>query len=142
MPNHQLTPPFEHIPLGHEPQSPIAVDAPEVEQESHERLVERVREVVPDVLPAHVFKLLSIHETAFANNLLDLVIHILLEDRSYPKDLKGKAKARTAEEKTTEIPGDTDTDVDYLLLDANRHLGSTYRTLSMVCLFHLSSDRC
>ena len=43
----------------------------------------------------------EIHEPAFPNNLLDVVIDILLEDRSYPKDLKGKAKARATDEKAT-----------------------------------------
>jgi TRIAD3 protein (E3 ubiquitin-protein ligase RNF216) len=133
VPNHQLTPPVEHIQPGHEPQPPATADASEAVQESHERLVERVREVVPDVLPAHVFKLLSTHEDTFADNPLDVVIHILLEDRSYPKDLKGKAKARAAEKETEESPGDIDTNMDYTLLDANRHLGSVYRNLSWVC---------
>jgi len=126
VPNRQLTP-FEL------PTPPVAADASKVAQESHERLVERVREVVPDVLPAHVFDLLSIHEPAFPNNLLDVVIDILLEDRSYPKDLKGKAKARATDKKATgEISGDIDTGEDYTLLDANRRLGSGYRTLSLV----------
>jgi hypothetical protein len=126
IPNRQLTPLEPPTP-------PVSADASKVEQESHESLVERVREVVPDVLPAHVFDLLSIHEPAFPNNLLDVVIDILLEDRSYPKDLKGKAKARTSDKKTTgETSGDIDTGVDYSLLDANRRLGSGYRTLSWV----------
>ena len=127
VPGHQPTPPLGHIPLSEEPPPPVTVDASEVVQESHERLVERVREVVPDVLPAHVFELLSIHETTFADNILDAVIHILLEDRSYPKDVKGKAKAKAFEEieKVSE-------DIDYTLLDTNRRLGSVYRTLSLV----------
>ena len=132
--NHQLTP-VEHIQPGHKPQLPATVDTSEAVRESHERLVERVREVVPDVLPAHVFKLLSTHENTFANNLLDVVIHILLEDRSYPKDHKGKAKARTAEKETEESPGDIDTNMDYTLLDATRHLGSVYHNLSLVCFY-------
>jgi E3 ubiquitin-protein ligase RNF216 len=102
-------------------------------KESHEKLVERVREVVPDVLPAHVFELLSTHENTFSKNLLDAVIDILLEDRSYPKDLKGKAKARVAEKKTEEISEDIDTNMDYTLLDASRRLGSVYQKLSLVC---------
>lgn len=130
VPDHRLTPALEHIPLGEKLPPPVTADAPEVVQESHERLVERVREVVPDVLPAHVFKLLSTHETVFANNLLDAVIHTLLEDRTYPKDVKGKAKA--VEKKTEEVSGDIGTGVDYRLLDMNRRRGSVYRTLSLV----------
>lgn len=129
-PEHRLTPPLEHIPLDEELPPPVTADASEVVEEPHERLVEWVREVVPDVLPAHVFKLLSIHKTTFGNNTLDAVIHILLEDRSYPKDVKGKAKA--VEKKTEQVSGDIDTDVDYTVLNTNRRLGSVYRTLSLV----------
>jgi hypothetical protein len=123
---------FEHILPADEPPLPVIADASEVVQESHERLVERVREVIPDVLPAHVFDLLFIHEAAFSNNLLDIVIHILLEDRSYPKDVKWKAKA--AEEDTAEFLRDIYMNIDYTVLDTNRHLGSVYRALSLVRL--------
>jgi len=132
VPGHRLTPPLGHIPLGEEPPLPVTADASEVVQEPHERLVERVREVVPDVLPAHVVKLLSMHETAFPNNLLEAVIHILLEDRSYPKDVKGKGKAKAVEKKTEEVSGDIGADVDYTRPDKSRRLGSAYRTLSLV----------
>jgi TRIAD3 protein (E3 ubiquitin-protein ligase RNF216) len=98
----------------------------------HERLVERVREVVPDVLPAHVFELLAEHEAVPHVELLNVVIHILLEDRSYPKDIKGKGKAREPEEKSAEISGDTNRSVDYTHPDASRHLGRVYQDLSLV----------
>jgi hypothetical protein len=127
--NCQLAP-LEHIPLPHDPPLPVIADSSEVVEESHERLVERVREVFPDVLPKHVFELLAIHETVYADNLFEVVIHILLEDRSYPKDLKGKASARDGEETAS----DFEEDVDYTILDANRHLGWVYRTLSLVRL--------
>jgi TRIAD3 protein (E3 ubiquitin-protein ligase RNF216) len=91
-----------------------------------------VREVVPDVLPAHVFELLAAHEAVPHYELLNVVIHILLEDRSYPKDIKGKGKARAAEERSAEISGDTNTSVDYTRLDASRHLGRVYQDLSLV----------
>ena len=144
VPNHQLAPlDLEHTPLELEPPSPVAADTSDV-QESQERLVERVREVVPDVLPAHVFQLLSIYETAFADDLLDVIVHILLEDQSYPKDLKGKARAREEEDEETTLgfSGDADMNVDYLPLNANRHLGSVYRTLSLVCFDSLASAHC
>jgi hypothetical protein len=114
-------------------------------QESLERLVERVREVVPDVLRTHVSRLLSIHETVFSDNLLEVVIHILLEDRSYPKDLKGKARAGEEDEEEETAVGlleNTNTNVDYLPLVANRHPGSAYRTLSLVRFEYLSSTHC
>jgi len=105
-----------------------------VEQEPHKVLVQRVREVVPDVLPAHVFKLLDQHmAAAFSGNLLDLVIHKLLEDPSYPKDFKGKGKARAAKENPSDILGNVDTSIDYAKLDANRSQGSVYRGLCLVC---------
>jgi hypothetical protein len=142
---HQLTPPFGYIPLGQESPPPVTAGTPDVVRESLERLVVRVREVVPDVLPAHVFRLLSIHETVFPDNLLDVVIHILLEDQSYPKDLKGKAKAREEDEEDETIVGpleDTNTNIGYLPLDANWHPGSAYWTLSLVRFEYLSSTHC
>jgi hypothetical protein len=140
-PNHQLTP-FEYIPLGHESPPPVTADTPDVVRESLEGLVERVREVVPDVLPAHVFRLLSIHETVFPDNLPDVVIHILLEDQSYPKDLKGKGKARDEDDEDEVTVGfleDTDMNLGCLSLDANWHPGSTYWTLSLVRFEYLPS---
>jgi len=127
-PNHQLTPPAEHVTLPDEPPRPVTPVASEAGPESHDRLVERVREVVPDVLPTHVFELLAMHETTFPNNLLDAVIHMLLEDRSYPKDVKGKAKARAAES-TAETSEDL---VDYSRVGGDRRLGPKYRILSSV----------
>ena len=129
--NRQLTPP-EHDPLPHESPPPVSTPASDVAPETHERLVEQVREVVPDVLPAHVFDLLAAHETVPRNDLLNVVIHILLEDRSYPKDIKGKGKARAAGDKSAEHSGDTNTSVDYTYLDASRRLGWVYRNLSIV----------
>jgi TRIAD3 protein (E3 ubiquitin-protein ligase RNF216) len=111
-------------------------------QESHEVLVERVREVVPDVLPAHVFNLLDQHKAAFSDNLLDAVIHTLLEDQSYPKDLKGKGKARGAEGNPSENPGDVNTSIDYANFDANRSRGPVYRGLCLVRLGRLHCPRC
>ena len=135
--SHQLPypehiPPPGHVPLVRELSPPIATLVSGVEREPHEVLVERVREVVPDVLPAHVFELLNQHDGAPDGNILDLVIHTLLEDPSYPKDLKGKGKARAAKDNPSEIPGDVNTSVDYAILDANRSRGPVYRALCLV----------
>jgi hypothetical protein len=43
------------------------------------------------------------------------------------------------EETSAEISGGINTNVDYMVLDANKHLGSVYRTLSLVCFDLLSS---
>jgi E3 ubiquitin-protein ligase RNF216 len=134
-PDHELTPLLEHDPVPRESLPPASADASEVAPEPYERLVERVREVVPDVLPAHVFDLLAERDTGIDNrdDLLNLVVHTLLEDRSYPKDIKGKGKARATVEKAAEISGDTDnTSVDYTHPDPNRRLGRVYRNLSLV----------
>lgn len=132
LPDNQ-TPPLEHDPLTNESPPPASADVPEVAPEPHERLVERVREVVPDVQPAHVFDLLDTHDTGVNNRdaLLNLVIHILLEDRSYPKDIKEKGKARASAEKVAETSGDTNTSVDYTHPNPDRRLGRTYRSLSL-----------
>ncbi len=128
--DHQLTPQLEHVPLPHESPPPASADASEVAPEPYERLVERVREVVPDVLPAHVFDLLNAHDTGVDNrdDLLNLVTHILLEDRSYPKDVKEKGKAKAA----VETSGDTDTSVDYTYPDPIKRPGRAYQNLSLV----------
>jgi hypothetical protein len=128
------TPPLEHDPLPHDPSPPPSADVPEVTPEPYERLVERVREVVPDVQPAHVFELLATRDTGVNNrdDLLNLVIHILLEDRSYPKDIKEKGKARASAEKAPETSGGANASVDYTLPNPDRHLGRVYRNLSLV----------
>ena len=122
------------VPLVREPSPPVAALVSGVEQQPHEELVERVREVVPDVLPAHVFKLLDQHKAAHSGSILDVVIHTLLEDSSYPKDLKGKGKARAAKDNPSEIPGDVNASINYAILDANRSRGPVYRTLCLVRL--------
>ena len=137
LPYNEPTPPPELVPLVCEPSPPVATLVLGVEQQPHEVLVERVREVVPDVLPAYVFNLLDQHKAANSDNILDLVIHTLLEDSSYPKDLKGKGKARAAKDNPSEIPGDVNTSVDYAILDANRSRGPVYRAL---CLVRLSAS--
>jgi hypothetical protein len=93
-----------------------------------------VREVVPDVLPAHAFDLLATRDIGVDNrdDLLNLVIHILLEDRSYPKDIKQKGKARATAEEAEEPSGDTNTSVDYTHPNQDRRLGRVYRNLSIV----------
>ena len=136
---HQLpyngpTPSPELVPLVREPSPLVATPVSRVGQEPHEVLVERVREVVPDVLPAHVFSLLDQHKGAFSGIFLDTIIHNLLEDPSYPKDLKGKGKERAAKENLLENLGDVDTSIDYANFDANRSRGPVYRGLCLVRL--------
>lgn len=128
------TPPLEHDSLPHESPPPASADVPEVAPEPYERLVERVREVVPDVQPAHVFDLLATRDTGVNNrdDLLNLVIHILLEDRSYPRDIKEKGKARAAAEEAAETSGSTNTSVDYAHPNPDRRLGKVYQNLSLV----------
>ncbi|KAI9456529.1 hypothetical protein BJY52DRAFT_553150 [Lactarius psammicola] len=139
LPYSELTPPAELIPLfrGREPSLPVDTLVSGVGQEPHEVLVERVREVVPDVLPAHVFDLLDQHKADFSGNLLNGVILTLLEDSSYPKDLKGKGKVRAAEENPSEVSGDDNTSIDYANLDVKRSRGPVYRGL---CLNYLRSN--
>jgi TRIAD3 protein (E3 ubiquitin-protein ligase RNF216) len=133
LPNHALAHATEPILVDREPSLPVHTAESEVTQEPDERLVERVREIVPDVLPSHVFELLAQHKIAFADNLLDVVIHTLLEDPSYPKDIKGKGKERAAEKKLAEILGDNNMSIDYTHPNADRPVGPAYRGLSLVC---------
>ena len=128
------SPPLERDPLPHESPPPSSADVSGVSPAPYETLVERVLEVVPDVLPAHVFDLLATHDSGVNNrdDLLNLVIHILLEDRSYPKDIKGKGKARAAAETGAETSVDTNTSLGYTHPDPNRRLGRAYQNLSLV----------
>ncbi|KAI0256271.1 hypothetical protein BJV78DRAFT_450870 [Lactifluus subvellereus] len=135
LPNHALTPASEPILVGHEPPLPIHTADSEVTQEPDERLVERVREIVPDVLPSHVFELLAQHKTAFSDNLLGAVIHMLLEDPSYPKDIKGKGKERAAEKKLAQSSGDNNMSIDHTYPNADRPVGPAYRVLSLKYLY-------
>jgi E3 ubiquitin-protein ligase RNF216 len=137
LPNHDdpmmLAP--DHVPVNHERLPPANTASAKIAQEPDERLVERVREVVPDVLPSHVLKLLAQHKKAtFSGLLLDVIIHNLLEDQSYPRDAKGKGKERAAEKKLVEFFGNNSMNIEYTHPNADKPAGSTYRVLSMVCI--------
>jgi E3 ubiquitin-protein ligase RNF216 len=133
LPKHDPRPAPEHVPVDHKSPQPVDTADSEVVQEPDERLVERVREVVPDVLPAHVFQLLAQHKAAFSDVLLDVVIHNLLEDQSYPRDTKGKGKERAVEKKLADILDDN-MSVDYRHPNADRPVGPAYSVLSLVCI--------
>jgi E3 ubiquitin-protein ligase RNF216 len=133
LPDHDPRPASEPVPVDHKSPQPVNTADVEVVQEPDERLVERVREVVPDVLPAHVFQLLAQHKAAFSDVLLDVVIHNLLEDQSYPRDTKGKGKERVAEKKLAEIL-DNNMSVDYRHPNADKPVGPAYSVLSLVCI--------
>jgi E3 ubiquitin-protein ligase RNF216 len=136
LPNHDpIVPASDHAPVNHELPPPANTAYAKVAQEPDERLVERVREVVPDVLPSHVLKLLAQHKKAtFSGILLDVIIHNLLEDQSYPRDTKGKGKERAAEKKLVEFFGNNSMNIDYTHPNADKPVGSAYRVLCMVCI--------
>ncbi|KAI0739759.1 hypothetical protein C8Q80DRAFT_1200487 [Daedaleopsis nitida] len=55
--------------------------------------VARVFEIIPDVLPAHVFSLVEQQYPTHKDNVVEAVLHTLFENPDYPKvDAKGKRK--------------------------------------------------
>ncbi|KAH9926626.1 uncharacterized protein BXZ73DRAFT_19576, partial [Epithele typhae] len=75
----------------------------------------QVLEIIPDVLPAHVFSLVEQHYPSFKEKVVESVLHLLFEDPGYPKiEAKGKGK-RTHEDDdvTTSAGRSVKTRVDY-----------------------------
>ena len=61
--------------------------------------VAQVLEIIPDVLPAHVFSLLEQYYPNSKDKVVETVLHVLFEDPDYPKaDTKGKRKRDEQEE--------------------------------------------
>ena len=57
--------------------------------------VAQVLEIVPDVLPTHVFSLLEQHFLNHKEQVVEFVLHALFENPDYPKaDAKGKGKRK------------------------------------------------
>ncbi|KAI0055178.1 hypothetical protein BV25DRAFT_284450 [Artomyces pyxidatus] len=134
---------FIHVPYDHplEPTRPprvptpphdvVDVDFNEFIHDPHEHYVAQVREVVPDVLAAHVFELVERYEVAHPEDVVGAVLHALFEDPTYPKEVrdkgKGKAVDRSGQDSSS---GGT----DYSRTD-REHLGLAYRTLALEQLY-------
>ncbi|KAI0632604.1 hypothetical protein C8Q77DRAFT_1118443 [Trametes polyzona] len=57
--------------------------------------VAQVLEIIPDVLPAHVYSLVEQHYPNYQDKVVEPVLHFLFENPKYPKaDAKGKGKRK------------------------------------------------
>ncbi|KAI6029930.1 hypothetical protein BKA83DRAFT_4225342, partial [Pisolithus microcarpus] len=99
--------------------------------------VARVTEIIPDVQPAHVLSLVERATQTNPDAVVELVLHALFEDPSYPKiDRKGKRKRGEAEQEEKEegrhsSRGTPKPRVDYLSEDREYDGGPFYSELSL-----------
>ncbi|KAI6097248.1 hypothetical protein F5141DRAFT_473812 [Pisolithus sp. B1] len=98
--------------------------------------VARVTEIIPDVQPAHVLSLVERATQTNPDAVIELVLHALFEDPSYPKiDRKRKRKRDEAEEEKHEerlsSRGTPKPRVDYLSEDREYDGGPFYFELSL-----------
>ncbi|KAG2134049.1 uncharacterized protein EDB93DRAFT_1173254 [Suillus bovinus] len=132
MPMQQLDiPPVPVLPLAPLPQpSEPLVEA----QASADTYVARVLEIVPDVEPAHALGLAEqfIHNSANSGqNVLELVLHSILEDPNYPKvDRKGKRK-RLEDDEEGAARGQPVPKIDYGATDREFKGGMYYFELAL-----------
>ncbi|VDC06967.1 unnamed protein product [Peniophora sp. CBMAI 1063] len=80
----------------------------------------QVCEMIPDVSPDHVRALLRQHKAAYPNDVVNFVVHTLLESTSYPKLGKGKGKAKSS----------TPDEIDYTSTTRNIQYSNSYYSLA------------
>lgn len=67
---------------------PIAALADQVDA-----YVAQILEIIPDVLPSHIYELIEKHLPTYGSKVVEPILHLLFEDPSYPKvDRNGKRK--------------------------------------------------
>ncbi|KAI0691586.1 hypothetical protein C8Q76DRAFT_634530 [Earliella scabrosa] len=73
--------------------APEPVTIPDEEDIPFDAYVAQVMEIIPDVLPAHVYSLMEEHHPKHKENVVEAVLHAIFENPDYPKiDAKGKRK--------------------------------------------------
>ena len=106
--------------------------APQSEQERVGLYTSQVLEIVPDVVPEHARQLVLQYLNAQKDNVVELVLHVLLEDPLYPKiDKKGKAKRKREPDDPLE-GASTRVNVDYGNRDRKGQGGEDYTRLALV----------
>lgn len=93
--------------------------------------VAQVLEIVPDVLPAHVFDLVQNRE----GNVVEQVLHLLFEDPTYPKASnkgKGKRKRERDDDAAESSSAPVKVKIDYASEDREPVPGFQYSALSLV----------
>ncbi|KAG6331024.1 hypothetical protein ID866_8063 [Astraeus odoratus] len=117
-----------------DPQDSMApVDPPATADDPIGAYVARIFEIVPDVHPAHVLALIEHTIHSNPDRVVELAVHSLLENPSYPKvDRKGKRKREEGEEEvTTPAHGPLKPKIDYLSGDREYNGGPHYFDLSL-----------
>lgn len=124
----------EPLPLGPEAtassiRSTLSPDAANLEG----LYVAQVLDIVPDVCPVHLAKLIQgqIHQP----NALELVLHVLFEDTGYPRAQdkgKGKRKRDEDDEEAEAGPARAKVKIDFGSKDRRHTGGEHYVALSMV----------
>lgn len=136
--SHASHPLVQHIPSS-VPGPSTHVDTPEIRRNPIDVYTDQVLEIVPDVLPEHVHMLVTRYVQISKDNALEQVLHILLEDPTYPKvDKKGKGKRkREADDEDAKKSGKVN--VDYGDKDRHSEGGPFYIDLALVyhCPFRL-----
>ncbi|KAI6158481.1 hypothetical protein EDD17DRAFT_1623316 [Pisolithus thermaeus] len=118
------------------PAVPHPPETPPAPVDPMDGYVARVTEIIPDVQPAHVLSLVERAAQTNPDAVIELVLHALFEDPSYPKiDRKGKRKRDEAEEEKHEerlsSRGTQKPRVDYLSEDREYDGGPFYFELSL-----------
>ena len=100
---------------------PAAVD----DADLFDGFVAQVLEIIPDVLPAHVYSLVEQHYPNYLDKVVEPVLHTLFENPDYPKaDAKGKGK-RKREDDAPQPDRGVKPKIDYGNKN-RRHEGSHY----------------
>jgi E3 ubiquitin-protein ligase RNF216 len=112
--------------------------SPPPEIDPMDTYVARVLEIIPDVQPTHVLSLLEQHIEAHQDGAVEVVLHTLFEDPTYPKiDKKGKRKREDVDDGGTEKPA-SKVKIDYGNKNRVKQAGPLYADIALVfVLFHL-----
>ncbi|EGO04090.1 hypothetical protein SERLA73DRAFT_175842 [Serpula lacrymans var. lacrymans S7.3] len=93
--------------------------------------IARVLEIIPDVQPAHVLSLVEKYILTKPDNIVELILHSLFEDPTYPKiDKKGKRK-RSEEDEGGATRGSPKLKVDYGQKDRECKGGPHYLDMAL-----------
>ncbi|KAH7906652.1 hypothetical protein BJ138DRAFT_1129757 [Hygrophoropsis aurantiaca] len=135
--NHPPVVPPPAIPVVEEP--PVAPEPVQAEEpqpilpavDPIDAYVARVIEIVPDVQPGHVLTLIEQYHATHPENVVELVLHALLEGPPYPKvDNKGKRKRVEGEEDGV-VRGQPKPKLDYAQKDREYKGGPHYTDMAL-----------
>ncbi|TRM63521.1 hypothetical protein BD626DRAFT_494567 [Schizophyllum amplum] len=93
--------------------------------------VAQVLDIIPDVQPEHVHALAEQYYAQYKEQTLETILHVLFEDKNYPKvDRKGKRK-RTEADEEAERRGKKAKETDFLSIDRPLPQGPHYYELAL-----------